>query len=222
MTEQAALRCRQEKRAAVELLGPPDVVEKRSDEKDVHAQPWMELSGVAAESRHRDRVVEQSTRPRVVPFDGRRQNPQTVAKGAVGYETSDHTLQARMCNLRGEEFEEAIELVDVASRRGNERRGIRLCGLERANVELETVAKALHSPEHAHGVSLVKAAVEQLDVVPDAGLDSSARIDELECEIRTARARSQPLLPRHREEALHDPVLCQLSYRGRDGHGGRV
>jgi hypothetical protein len=218
VTEQAALGRRQEERAAVELLASPGVVEKCCGKEDVGAQPRMELSGFSAESRHRDRVLEQPSCPGVMALDGRRQNPQAVAKGGVGDEAADYALQPRMCDLGGEELEEAVELVDVPARGRNERGRVRLSGLERANVELEAVAKALHPPEYTHGVALVEAAVEELDVVPDAGLDSSTRIDELEREIRTAGARSQPLLPRHGEEPLHDPVLCQLCDRGRDGH----
>ena len=63
-----------------------------------------------------------------------------------------------------------------------------LRGLERAHVELQPVAEPLDASEHAHGVALGEARVEQLDVVPDARGDAPARIDELEREIRPRRS----------------------------------
>ena len=91
---------------------------------------------------------------------------------------------------RGEELEEA--------RRARRRRGAsrarappdrRPARLDRAHLELEPVAEALDAAEHAHGVALREAPVEQLDVVPDARLDPAARVDELEREVRRAALR---------------------------------
>ena len=38
----------------------------------------------------------------------------------------------------------------------------------------------LDAPEHAHGIALREAAVEELDVFPDTTFDPAARVDELE------------------------------------------
>src|SRR5215207_10314057 len=119
----------------------------------------MDLSRFAAQSRHRDGVFEQASSPGVVPVGSRRQDPQAFTKGGIGDEPADHVLQSRMCDLRGEEVEEAVELFDVAARRRHERGWVRLSRLERANIELEPVAKALHPTKYPHGVALVEAAV---------------------------------------------------------------
>src|SRR4029079_10867147 len=115
-----------------------------------------------------------------------------------------------MRDLRGEELEEAVELLDVASRLGNERRRVGLRGLERAYFELEPVAKPLDPPEHANRVSLSEALVEQIDVVPDACVDPSARVHELEREIRIPTTRSQALLACDGEQAIDHAILGEL------------
>ena len=120
-----------------------------------------------------------------------------------------------MRDLGGEELEEAVELVGVAPQRRNERRRIGVRGgLERAHLHLQAAAEALDPAEHAHGVALREAPVEQLDVVPDARVDPAARVDELQCEIRSAVPRPPPVLARHRVHAFDGPVLDQLGDRG--------
>ena len=89
-------------------------------------------------------------------------------------------------------------------------------GLERAHVELQAVAEALHAAEHAHGVALGEAPVEELDVVPDAPLDAAARVDELERQVGGPAPRAQPALAGHGVDALDDAVLGQLRDRRHD------
>ena len=121
--------------------------------------------------------------------------------------------QPGMGDLGGEELEEAVELLGVAPALGNERCGVVLGRLERANLELEAVAEALDAAEHAHGVALAEALVEELDVVPDAGLDLARRIDELEREVRAAGAGAETLLAGDCVEALDNSILGQLRDR---------
>ena len=115
-----------------------------------------------------------------------------------------------MRDLAGEELEEALQLVGVAAHRGRERRGVDVGRLERAHVELQPVAEALDAAEHAHRVALAEAPVEQLDVVPDARVDASGRVDELEREVRRAALRPQLPLGLDGEDALDDAVLGQV------------
>src|SRR4029453_11611052 len=75
------------------------------------------------------------------------------------------------------------------------------------------VAEPLHPPEHAHGVTLAEALVEELDVVPDPRLDLPGRIDELQREIRAAGTGAKPLFAGHRIQACDNPVLGQLRDR---------
>ena len=102
----------------------------------------------------------------------------------------DRRGQARVRDLGDEELEEAGELVGVAPHRRGERRGVDVGRLERAHVELQPVAELLDPAEHAHRVAFAEAAVEQLDVVPDARLDPAGRVDELEREVRRRRTSS--------------------------------
>jgi hypothetical protein len=117
-------------------------------------------------------------------------------------------------DFRGEELEKALQLVGVAADRGCE--VCRVCvgsGLERAHVDLQPVAELLDAPEDAHGVALGEAGIEQLDVVPDAGVDPPTRVDELECEVRRSVFRPQPLLACDRVDALDDTLLGELRNR---------
>src|SRR5207253_9330998 len=53
-------------RSRPELDGTADVVEERGRDKQVAAQPWMQLGSLAAEGRNADRVLEQSACIRVM------------------------------------------------------------------------------------------------------------------------------------------------------------
>ena len=122
-----------------------------------------------------------------------------------------------MRDLASEELEEAVELGGIAPHRRGEFGRVGLCRFERTDVELQPVAEALDAPEDMHGVSLGEAVVEQLDVGPDASLDPSARVDELEGEVGGAGLRAPPLLARDRVDALDHPVFGEGCNRA---HGG--
>ena len=120
-----------------------------------------------------------------------------------------------MRDLRGEELEEAVELVGVAAERRRQLRRVGVLGrLDRAHLHLQLPAEPLHAPEHAHRVALAEAPVEQLDVAPDARLDAPARVGELEREVRSCRRACGAAPSRDREHALDRPVLGELGDRG--------
>ena len=120
-----------------------------------------------------------------------------------------------MGDLAGEEIEEAVELVGVAAKPGRQLRRIGVRSrLDGPHLHLQPAAEPLHAAEHADCVSLGEAAVEQLDVVPDARVDAAARVDELEREVRGAVLRPPPLLAPDREHALDGPVLGELGDAG--------
>ena len=105
----------------------------------------------------------------------------------------------------------ALELVGISPQRRRELRRIRLRrGFERADVDLQPVPELLDAAEDSHRVALREARVEQLDVVPDARVDATAGIDELEGEVGSTALRTQSLLARDRVDALHDPLFGQL------------
>ncbi len=99
-------------------------------------------------------------------------------------------LQARMGDLAGEEVEEAFQLVRVAPKRRRQLDRVGALGrLDCAHVELELVAVALHAAQDAHGVAFGEPAVEEIDVVPDAALDSATAVDELQRQVVGRRSR---------------------------------
>ncbi len=174
----------------------------------------MQLRRLAADRRHADRVLEQPAGVRVVPVGSRRQCPQPGPDLLVVDEAPDGLAQSGMRELAREELEEAVELVAVAADRRCELRGVRVVRpLERPHLDLEPVAEALDTAEHADGVALVEAPVQEVDVGPHARVDPAARIDELEREIGRPVLRAQPLLPRDRVDALDDPILGQVGDR---------
>ena len=94
-----------------------------------------------------------------------------------------------MSHLADQEFEESLQFVDIAACGRGQRRRVDVAGLERSHVELEAIAVTLDAAEHAYGVPFSEAAVEQLDVVPDACVDASGGVDELEREVGRAALR---------------------------------
>jgi hypothetical protein len=137
----------------------------------------MELSGVAAERRHGHRVLQEPARIAVMALRRCGQGPEALSELGVSCKATHESCQAGVGDLADEELEETVELIEVAPRGGCERCRVVLGRLDRTHVELKTIPKALHAPQHSHGVSLAEAAVEELHVVPDAGLDPAARVD---------------------------------------------
>src|SRR5207247_5661428 len=81
VTEEPTLGGRREGGPATELERPADVVEERGGEQQIGAQARVELSGLAAERRHADRVLEEPARVRVVSLgggEGSERGPNTV------------------------------------------------------------------------------------------------------------------------------------------------
>src|SRR2546425_12304656 len=108
-----------------------------------------------------------------------------------------------MRDLAGEEIEEPVELVGIAPERRRQRDRVRLRGsFQAADLQLQSVAELLYATEHVYRVAFGEARIEELHVVPDARLDSPARIDELQGEVGGPVSRSQPALARDRVDAL--------------------
>src|SRR5919109_1484081 len=94
-----------------------------------------------------------------------------------------------MRKLRRQELQETVQLRGIASKRRRHFRRISVVrALQRANLELQPVAKALDPPEHPHCVAFAEPRIEQLDVRPHPRLDAAARVDELEREELAARS----------------------------------
>jgi uncharacterized protein (DUF1015 family) len=210
--EQTALVGGPERRAAPELAHPPDIVQERSREDDVRAEALVQLRRLAHERGHADRVLEQAARVRVVRLR-RRQLAEPLPQRRVGREPADDRCQPRVGDLTREELEKALELVGVPAQLRRKARGVVVGGLDRADLELKPVVEALHPPEHADGVALGEAAVEQLDVVPDPSLDAAGRIHELEREIGRALPRRPALLPCDGVDALDGAIGGELGDR---------
>jgi hypothetical protein len=218
VAEELSLGRREKERAPVELARAARVVEQRCGEEQVAAQAGMKLRRLAAEGRDADGVLEQAAGVGVVCVGSRRQLPEAPAKDVVADEARDEAVQPRVRDLRGEELEEAVELVEVPPGLRDEACRVGLGRLERAHLELEALAKPLDPAKDPDGVALVEPAVEEVDVAPDTRLDPARRVDELEREVRRSLPRAEALLPSDRVDAFDDPVLGQL----RDGQRGGV
>ena len=120
MPEQPSLVGRRERRPAAELDGAADVVDERSREHQVGAQPRMELRRLPAQRRDSDGVLEQAACIRVVVVGRRRMGVERRERRAP----RDTVARRPGCDeLADEELEEAGELVAVAAdRRGQRRR----------------------------------------------------------------------------------------------------
>lgn len=220
MAEQTPLLRLAERGAAAELPHAADVVEKCGCEQEVGAETRVELRGLAAERRHPDGVLEETARVAVVPIRAcGGQRAERGSKLGIRQERAHHLPEAGVGDLRGEELEEAVQLVGIASQRGCELRGVRvLRRLDSAHLHLQLPSESLHAAQHLDGVAFGKAAVEELDVAPDAGVDPPTRVGELECEVGGARAGAAALLLRDREHPLDGPILDELG----DGHAASL
>ena len=197
-------------------------MQERGGEQQVVAQARVELRRLAAERRDADRVLEQPAGVAVVPVGAGGGSARNAARTlVVGEDGRDDRRKARVRDLGREEVEEPVQLVGIAAHRRRQlaRVGVR-GGLDCAHLHLQPAAEALDAPEHAHGVALVEAAVEQLDVVPDPRLDPPARVDELEREIGRAGLRPPALLAADGVHALDGAVLGELGDRGHAGSLG--
>ena len=182
------------------------VVEQRCRQKQVGAEPRMELSGLASRAsrrrpcapaaRRRSRGGRRARRrgataSRPAPRD--RRAPRGRAAPSAGCAIS----AAR--NSRNPSSSSASRRIAGASWRR-----VGVGRLDGTHLHLKPAVEALDPPEDAHGVALGEAPVEQLDVVPDAPLDPPARVDELDREVRLTVARrqlaacGQPHRPRRR------------------------
>jgi hypothetical protein len=106
----------------------------------------------------------------------RRKRAQRRPHGSCVDEPADHRAQPRMRDLAREELEEPVQLGSISPQSRGQLGRIRLGGLDRPYVELQPVAEPLDSPEHADGVALAEAPVEELDVRPDARYGAPARV----------------------------------------------
>ncbi len=118
-----------------------------------------------------------------------------------------------MRDLGREELEESVELVGVATQRRREPRRVRVGLLDRAHLELKPAVESLDAGEHPHGVALVEATVEQLDVVPDPPFDPPARVDELEQQVRLPLTRREASLASDCEHAVDGSVFDEVGDR---------
>ena len=217
VAEQPALLGRSERRGRPELAHPADVVEERGCEHEVVPESRMELRSLAAQRRDADHVLEEASGVPVVPVRaGCRKHAQRFPDVRVADEGVDDDGEALVRDLRGEELEEPVELVGVPAQRGGELGEVGVLGsLDGPHLHLQLPAEALDAAEDAHGVPLAEPLVEEVDVVPDARLDATAGVGELEREVRGARPRATTLLFDHCEHALDGPVLDEL---GDSGH----
>ena len=216
VSEKATFLGLAERRSPPELADASDVVQERRSQDEVVTKPGVKLGRLAAERRDADGVLEEASCVSVVSLrrcGGKR--AERLSQLGVAHERVDDRRQPGVRDLSRKELEEPVELVRVASQRRGERRRVGLLRrLDRAHLHLELAAEALDATEDAHGVALPEALVEQVDVVPHPCLHTTARIGELEREVRRSRPCASALLLGHCEHALDGPVLDELGDRG--------
>ena len=216
VSEEAALLRLPERWPGSELPDPAEVVQERCGEQEVVSQSRVELCGLAAQRRHANRVLEEAARIAVVPV--RRCGWKRAESGPdlrVTHERVDRRGQTRMRYLRRQEVVEAVELVGVAAEGRCQRRRVGVLGrLDRPHLDLEPSSEALHPPEDMHRVTLAEPLVEELDVIPHASFDATARVGEFEREVRRAVSSAPTLFLGDREHAFDGPVLGELGDRG--------
>ena len=216
VSEESSLLRLPERRSGSELPDSAHVVQERRGEQEVVAQTRVELRSLAAQRRDSDRVLEESPRVAVVAVSACcGQSAECGPDLRVAHKRVDRRSQSLVGDLRREEVVEAVELVGVAAQGGRQRRGVGvLGGLDCPHLDLKPSSEAFDAPEDMDGVTLAEALVQELDVVPHASLDATARVGELEREVRSPVPGAPPLLLGDREHALDGPVLGELGNRG--------
>ena len=121
-------------------------------------------------------------------------------------------LSAGVIHLAGEVLEEAFELVAVTVGGGQEARRVGLLAagaLDRAQLDLELVAIALHAPAHAHELAPLEAPGEHVGIAEGAGANRAAAVAQLERQVGGARTGDLALLARAREHGVDLVVVAQ-------------
>ena len=154
-----------EGRPALELARAADVVEQRGRQQQIGPQPRVQLRRLAAERRDADRVLEQPARVGVVAV--------SAAGSARSAARSASSARKRADRLRGARRARSRRRGTRGSRRARRRRAASrartrpgrppAASSERTS-SCSRSRKRSTRPEHAHGVALAEAAVEQLDV----------------------------------------------------------
>src|SRR6185312_14260004 len=117
------------------------------------------------------------------------------------------------------EVDVAVEIVDVATRAGNELGGIsRLHALDIAHLELHAACVLAHAAEHAHRVADVEALLEDGHAVPHARTHPAALVGELEIEEWASVSARATLLARHREGRVDERARRELAHERATGH----
>ena len=223
VAEERALACRRKKRPGIELARAPDVVQQRCREHEIRSQASVECRRLPAEGCDCDGVLEEAARIRVMAVERRRQPAEAFPQGVVLHESCDRRVQARVGELIREEVEEPVKLGDVSHGRWN--KGCRIGvgrRFDRSQVKLQSRVEALNPAKNPDSVPFRETLVEHLDVAPDARVDSSARVDELESEVRRTRAGRASILSRDRVHAVDEPVGLEVSDGRRGAHDRRV
>ena len=153
---------------------------------------WHASSASVADG---DGVLEQPAEVGVVAAAGARRAAPLGAQGGVVEQALEQRAVARLVDLAREVLEEAVELVEVAVGDGQERGRVGVLGaLDRADLDLELVAEALHAPLHAHEVAAVEAAAEQVGVAEHARRQRASCGRAARAPGTASRARGQPVL----------------------------
>ena len=152
-----------------------------------------------------DRVLEQPAEVGVVAVARARRAAPLGAQRGVAEQRVEQRLEAGVVDLARKVLEEAVELVEVAVGDRQEGRRIGLArrrATDRAQLDLQLVAKALDATGDAHEVAAIEAAREHVGVAKGATLHGARAVAQLDGEIGRAGARQEAVLARAREDAV--------------------
>ena len=111
----------------------------------------MQLAGLGGQRGHRHGVLQQPAEVGVMTVARARRAAPLRPQRRIAEQPLEQRAVAGLVDLAGEVLEEAVELVQVAIGDGEERRGVGALGaLDRADLDLQLVAEALHEPLDAH------------------------------------------------------------------------
>ena len=172
-----------------ELARLADVVEERRGHQQVRVQARMQLADLEHQRRHGDRVLDQPTNVGVMAGAGAGRAAKLRTDGIGEQNPLDHLAQRRVVDLAGQVLEEALELLGVAVRGGQEVRRVelsRLDGLDFLDLGHQLPAEALHPAGDANRVTTLEAPREAIDLPECPRRDRSCPVAQLHREVDRA------------------------------------
>ena len=197
VAEQPAFLGHAELGSVGELPRLSDVVEQCGGHQQVGVQPGVKLADLTDKGADGDGVLDQPADVGVVARSRAGCAPELGGDRVGEQHPLDDAPQRRVVHLPGEVLEEALELLRVSIRGGQELRGVELRLRNRSDVlDLghELPPEALDLARHPDRVAALESCREPIDVAERARRDRSAPVAKLEREVDRSVPGGQPVL----------------------------